>query len=187
MITVSRRYRMVVALDASEYSEIVLEHALDQAVRHDATDLHFIAVVAHEREVDGAGRHLARQLVEGFETIRDASGDRRARLHVRVGDPVEEVVRLAGELDADLLVIGRFGTHRRHSSTAIVDAAPCPTLVVGLTEHVVEATPQCEACVAVRAATDGERWFCDAHTGDARLHSVALLPWTSGLSHGRMW
>src|SRR5712671_1942946 len=39
-----RRYRMVVGVDLTEYSEIVLEHALDQAARHSAPELHIIHV-----------------------------------------------------------------------------------------------------------------------------------------------
>ena len=120
---------MVIALDDSEYSEIVLEHALDLAVRHDMTDLHFVRVVPHEADVEIAGRKLATQLLEGFETIRESPGDRRARLHVRVGNAVDEIVRFAADLQADVLVVGRFGAHKRHRSfaSAIVDAAPCPT------------------------------------------------------------
>src|SRR5207248_7062449 len=38
------RHRIVVALDLSEYAEIVLEHAIDQAARHAASDLHFLYV-----------------------------------------------------------------------------------------------------------------------------------------------
>jgi hypothetical protein len=41
------RHCIVVALDLGDYAEIVLEHALDQAARHDVTDLHFVYV--HER------------------------------------------------------------------------------------------------------------------------------------------
>jgi nucleotide-binding universal stress UspA family protein len=184
------RYRAVVALDDSEYAEIVLEHAIDQMLRHEHAELHLLRVVRHERDVEAAGRELARHALEGFETARDSAGQRLARLHVRVGDAAEVIPRLAGELDADLVIVGRFGTrrHRGHSlASRVVDASPCPVLVVGLTEHEVPAVEQCPACVAVRAATDAETWFCPEHSGDPRLHSSALLPWSSGLSHGRLW
>ena len=39
------RYRIVVGLDLSEYAEVVLEHALDQAARHELSELHFVTVV----------------------------------------------------------------------------------------------------------------------------------------------
>lgn len=188
MDTATRRHLIVIALDDSEYAPIVVEHALDQAVRHAAVDLHFVTVVRRERDVDAAGQRLSRQVLEGVEYVRGATGDVRLRLHVRTGDTVDEIARLAGELDADLLVCGRFYAHgrRRSAATALVDVAPCPTLVVGLTEHTVE-TEQCADCAAVRVATDAEVWFCDVHRGDPRLHSSSLMTWSSGLSHDRLW
>jgi nucleotide-binding universal stress UspA family protein len=183
-----RRYRIVIALDDSEYANIVLEHALDQAIRHDASDLHFARIVEHTRDVEGATQQLAQLVGEAYETYLHAPGERRSRLHVRVGDTIEEVSRLAADVDADLLVVGRFGTHSRRGSlaAAIVEAAPCPVLAVGLTERVV-GVQQCAACVAIREASDAEALFCSDHTGDPRMHSSALLPWTSGTFHGRMW
>jgi nucleotide-binding universal stress UspA family protein len=183
------RYRVVVAIDDSEYSEIVLEHAIDQAVRHDAVELHFLTVVRREDEIAAATKRLAQQLLDGFSNARDAAGDRRIRLHLRVGPVVDEIVGLAADVQADLLVVGRFGAHSRHRSFAseIVERAPCPTLVVGLTEHVVEATQQCAACAEIRAATDAEIWFCDEHRGDPRLHTTSLLPWSSDLTSAHVW
>ncbi len=189
MNVITRRHRIVVAIDESEYSEIVVEHAIDQAIRHDAVDLHFLTVVDSEREIPAGGQRLAQQLQEGFDGIPDTGGDRRIRLHVRAGKIVDEIVRLAEELDADLLIVGRFAMHSRHRSLApaIVERAPCPTLVIGLTEHVVEATPQCPACAEIRAATDAEIWFCEEHRGDPRVHTSSLLPWSSALTHARVW
>lgn len=79
-----------------------------------------------------AGRRLSSQLLEAFETVETAAGDRRARLHVRVGNTVDEIARFAADIRADILVVGRFGAHSRHRSFAgaIVDAAPCPALVI---------------------------------------------------------
>jgi nucleotide-binding universal stress UspA family protein len=189
-----RRFRAVVALDDSEYAEIVLEHAIDQLMRHDNAELHLLRVVAREQDVEPAGRALALHALEGFETCGDRQGQRLARLHVRVGEPVDEILRLAADLDADLLIVGRFGKHRHRGhllpttlATKIVETAPCPVLVVGLTEHVVPAIEQCPACVAIRAQTNAETWFCSEHSGDPRLHSSALLPWSSGLTHDRLW
>lgn len=185
----ARRYRMVIALDGSEYSEIVLEHALDQAARHDAPDLHFLCVVDAAEDVDDLKSWLATLVLEGLDTFRAGRPDWRTRLHVRVGRPAEEIVALAGEVQADLLVIGRYGHHdpKRTAASAIVAASPCPVLVVGLTEHPIEVTPQCPRCVEVRAHSDGERWFCSAHAGDPRWHSTSVLPFTTRVTHGRLW
>ena len=171
------RYRIVIALDGSEYSEIVLEHGLDQAARHDAPDLHILAVVHDPSECDATKTWLATAVLEGLESFRSGRPDWRTRLHVRVGRPAEEIPDLAAEVDADLLVIGRYGHHSRHAlSDAIVAAATCSTLIVGLAGHVVEPELPCAGCAAVREQSDGERWFCAAHAAPDRLRLSALLP-----------
>lgn len=171
-----RPFRMAIAVDDSEYAQIVLVHALDQALRHDVVALHFLTVVPHERDVEDASRRLARQILEEYDPVRDAPGERHSRLHVRVGDPIEEITAFAGELHADLLVVGRFGAHdhRQTYASAIVEASPCPTLVVGLVDRGIQ--QQCDACAAVRTASSGDGWFCEQHRGDARFHMVSLLP-----------
>jgi nucleotide-binding universal stress UspA family protein len=174
------RYRIVIALDDSPYAEIVLEHGLDQAARHDAPDLHVIAVVDDEAEIPAAKTWLATAVLEGLDAFRAGRPDWRTRLHVRVGRPEEEIPDLAAEVDADLLVIGRYGVHHPRRSTAddIVAAATCPTLVVGLAGHTVDAEPACPACAAVREESDGERWFCAAHTAPDRLRLSTLVPYS---------
>ncbi|MBL0215329.1 MAG: universal stress protein [Myxococcales bacterium] len=187
MTSAQHRYRIVVPLDHSEYSEIVLEHAIDQAARHTTADLHFLTVVAKESELEDAKVRLATEVLQALDTPALKSSDWRSRLHVTHGDPVEEIASLAADLRADLLVIGRFGTHDRGKSIAdrVLAHATCPTLVVGLTERTFDAQAQCAQCVAVREESDGERWFCEAHTGER--HFTALLPSTALGSGSLMW
>ena len=190
MTTSHRRFRIVTALDSNEYDEIVLEHALDQAARHDVVDLHFVMVVPNERELDRAKVELASAVRQGLES--QSRPDWRSRLHVRAGKTAEEIANLAGELDADLLVIGRFGVHatRKHHSTAdrVLEMVACPTLVVGLGEHVLETEQQCPRCVEVREESDGERWFCDAHASPDRLDlTTRLPPSTTSVRGGGVW
>lgn len=182
------RFRMVIALDGSEYSEIVLEHALDQAVRHDAPDLHVLRVVDEGDDVDAVKRWLAATVLEGLDTFREGRPNWRTRLHVRAGKPEREIADLAAEVAADLVVLGRYGMHRFRRSVAdkVVAAAPCPTLVVGLTQHGIDAEPQCPACVEVRETSDGERWFCADHIAPERLRLSTLVPSTT-MSHGGVW
>ena len=54
----ARRYRIVVGIDLSEYSDIVIEHALDQAARHNVPELHFLTVREH-RKPSGDDRQQA--------------------------------------------------------------------------------------------------------------------------------
>lgn len=181
-----RRYRIVIALDGSEYSEIVLEHALDQAARHESSDLHLITVAAGAGDVDVTKRWLARIALEGLDAFATKRAAWHVRLHVCVGKAEDEIATLANDLDADLLVIGNYGIHPRRNpiATTLIERVSCPTLVVGLSGRTVEAQPSCPDCVAVREATDGERWFCDAHTSDRELHLSTLVPRSLPLSHG---
>ena len=182
-----RRFRIVVALDRSEYSEIVLEHGLDQAARHDAPDLHLLTVVEREADIQAAKDWLARTAIEGLDSFRREGW--QTRLHVRTGHGEDEIANLALDLDADLLVIGRYGIHDPRSSTAdrVLAAVTCPTLVVGLAGRSVDAQPQCPRCVAMRAESDGERWFCEEHSGD-RVRLSALVPFSGSLvGGGLLW
>lgn len=190
-----QHYRIVVALDLSEYAEIVLEHGLDQAARHTLPDLHFLHVVddARDSSVEAAKNKLAVLVLEGLETI-GPGVDWRARLHVRAGKPHEEIVTLAGEIDAHLIVIGRFGVHRRLGQLGsvahrVLEHAHCPTLAVNLVDRPIETQPQCPDCVGVRADSDGERWFCDAHSARNRVTlATAFVPSSTTLTGcGPLW
>ena len=184
------RYRIVIALDGSEYSEIVLEHGLDQAARHDAPDLHVLAVVRDPSECDATKQWLATAVLEGLDSFRAGRPDWRTRLHVCVGRPAEEIPDLAAEVDADLLVIGHYGLHhsRRSVTDAVIAAATCPTLVVGLSGHIVETEQPCPDCAAERERTDGEHWFCAGHSAPGRLRLSSLLPASSqSAGGGLLW
>jgi nucleotide-binding universal stress UspA family protein len=190
------RFRMVVALDLSEYAEIVLEHALDQAVRHLAPDIHIIHVADDERTetVETVKTALSRLVLEAFDNVGSRQPDWRVRLHVRAGRAHEEIVSLAADVDAHMIVCGRFGSHRawRPLGTIahrVLENAHCPVLAVNLVDRPIETQPQCPECVLVRAESDGERWFCSAHSSpDHVTLATTLLPsstgWTGG---GLLW
>jgi nucleotide-binding universal stress UspA family protein len=186
-----RRFRIVVGIDLSEYADIVLEHALDQAARHDAPELHFLTVREKRRPSSEACKQaLWEQVYPELETFNRFGADWRARLHVRRGKPEVEIAELAAEIRANLIVIGQFGLHTPRASdknlpNRVLQQAVCPTLVVAAPEA-VDATPQCPMCAAVREDSDGERWFCAGHAGDrGRDHLVS--PMTSWSGGSLMW
>ncbi len=185
------RFRIVVALDMSEYAEIVLEHAVDQAMQHPAPDLHFVTVVKSAKDdLDDVKAKLAALVLPSLDR---ATADWRARLHVRAGRPHEEIACFAADVRAQMIVLGRFGLHhpgKRLGSVAsrVIDSASCPTLVVGFGEDAPDARDQCPDCVSVRAESDGERWFCAAHAAPDRI-SIATTIVPSGAWGGGslMW
>lgn len=182
-----RRYKIVVGLDLSEYSDIVLEHALDQAARHDAPELHLLTVREKRNpSTDELKQALWERVYPSLETFNQFGTDWRAQLHVRRGKPEEQIAQLAAEIRGDLIVIGHFGLHNpklgdRNLPNRVMQAAVCPTLVVGMPEA-AESQPQCPMCVMVREDSDGERWFCSEHTGDAKIdHAVSpMTTWSGG-------
>lgn len=167
-----RRYKIVVGIDLSEYSDIVLEHALDQAARHDAPEIHLLTVREKRKPSSDEVKQALWERVYGpLEAFNRHGTDWRAQLHVRRGKPDEQIAQLAAEIRADLIVIGQFGLHNPRSAAKnlpnrILHAAVCPTLVVGMPE--VLDTKQCPVCVAVREDSDGETWFCDEHSASGR-------------------
>jgi len=189
-------YRMVVALDLSEYAEIVLEHALDQAARHDTPELHLLTVQEHGHTPnEDTKRKLTHLVADELETFRADRRDWRARLHVRCGKPVEEIAALAGDVAADLIVVGRFGVHglkkRLHLGSVaehVLRHAPCPTLVVQMTDRGVESEVACAQCVTLRRESGGERWFCDQHLSETAGIATIRFPIATGWNRGGpMW
>lgn len=181
----ARRYKIVVGIDLSEYADIVIEHALDQAARHDAPELHFLTVCEKRRgSVEDCKQALWARVYPELETFNRFGANWRARIHARRGKPDEEIALLAAEIRADLIVIGQFGLHTKSGDRTVpnrvLQQATCATLVVGLPEP-VDASPICPSCAAVREDSEGERWFCPQHAGDARDHVMTpMTTWTGG-------
>ena len=182
-----RRYRIVVGIDLTEYSEIVLEHALDQAARHDAPELHFLHVKEQrKRSAEELKQRLSSLVFPALQTFNQYGTNWRARLHVRSGKPDEQIASLAADVRADLIVIGQFGLHNPREKlktlpSRVLANAVCPTLVVGMPQA-ADTSPQCPYCVAVREDTEGERWFCDMHGAPDRVEHVVspMTTWTGG-------
>lgn len=179
-----RRYRIVAGIDLSEYADIVIEHALDQAARHAAPELHFLTVRERERPTtDELKQTLWERVYPALETFNRYGTEWRARLHVRGGKPDEQIALLAAELRSDLIVIGQFGLHHpkagdKNLPNRVLQAAMCPTLVVGMPEA-ADTSPQCPMCVAVREDTEGERWFCASHCANASRVEHEMTPMTT--------
>jgi nucleotide-binding universal stress UspA family protein len=92
--------------------------------------------------------------------------------HVRWESVAEQIAQLASDLEADLVVVG---THGRRgiarvllgsAAEGVVRLAPCPVLVMR-PKQIQEAPriePPCRECLKTRAATNGERLWCDQHS-----------------------
>ena len=153
---------MVIGVDLSEYADIVIEHALDQAARHVAPDLHFL-IVKESRKLSSEElqQRLADRVVPMLETFNQHGTEWRARLHVRAGKPDEQIAGLAADLRADMIVIGSFGLHHgghslRTLPSRVLRDAPCATLVVTM-PLAQDSSPHCAATATPRARTATRR------------------------------
>jgi len=174
----TRRYRIVIGVDLTEYSHMVIEHALDQATHHAAPELHFLHVKeTRRRDMREVSERLAATVYPALQVFNQHGTNWRARLHLRRGKPDQQITMLAADVLADMIVIGQFGLHRRSLPRRVLTAAVCPTLIVGM-PHALD-TRQCFECAAIREDSDGARWFCDDH--QVKHHAVSpMTVWTGG-------
>jgi nucleotide-binding universal stress UspA family protein len=156
-------FPIIVVLDGSEYSEIVLEHALDHASHHHGPELHFVTIVEDPHaSVTDIKERMAALVLDDIEIFQRLQPDWSGHLHVRFGWPEREIPALAKEVGAKLVVLGRFDGFQLDK---IVDDLKCPSLVVSFDDGETE-TGVCPDCNAVRRASNGEQFFCDHHKSD---------------------
>ena len=185
-----RPSRLVIAIDDSEFAQSVVEGALDTARRLGAADMHFLRVVSsrgrslRDVAVDEPHRRAKELIHEVLAEFGDT--DQRdgwsVQVHVVAGRPAEEILNLAADVEADLLVIGRWGqeTPRRSRlgsiAAQVVAHAGCPVLIHQPTDYGGrEAAEVCLDCAAIRRGSRGERWFCANHEGDRGFRSTTLI------------
>jgi nucleotide-binding universal stress UspA family protein len=110
--------------------------------------------------------------------------------HVRIGRPDRELVLLAGEIKANLMVLGthgRTGLERVFLGSVaerVVRAAPCSVLVARPTETAEERLiePPCPQCLETRKATKGAQTWCARHAEHhPRAHTYAEYPESFGV------
>lgn len=182
---------VVVGVDFSETGDLALAKALDIAAR-DCAELHVLAVVddysaygqpwapvyrdvMEKSALEARERlqtHVART-VDAFMKARPGAKMGQVIVHVRVGLPADQIVRLARDVEADLVVVG---THGRRGvqrfligsvAERVLRLAERPVLVVrpkGGDAAAEVPEPACAECVARRKATKGGEWWCVEHS-----------------------
>ena len=184
-------YPVVVGVDFEATGETAFHEALRFAAARGDVVIHAVHVIperhafwsqsgvsAHNerlREVPGRLRDYIRSR---WSHVPEVTA-RGLKLHVRVGDPAEALQQAAADYDAELIIVG---THGRGAlgrmalgsvATRLVAEARCPLLIARPKDFVgVERTespePLCPDCAAVRAASKGERLWCERHERHAR-------------------
>ena len=145
--------RILLATDGSEEAELAALRAVDLATATDS-ELHVVHVgvvpiflksypgtLGYERSLYEEIEEMSRELLRKQTWRVKAAGGTVAGTHLRMGEVDLEIVALAKELGADLIVMGCRGHRgiRRAIEGSISDAvirhAPCPVLVVGSHER----------------------------------------------------
>jgi nucleotide-binding universal stress UspA family protein len=131
------------ANDGSDHAYHALSLALALA-KQDKAELHMVSVeeipylpeaIEEVREETGVAARRFHAVVNRARTMADASGV-KLKAHVLAGHPVRNIVDLARDLKADLLVVGGSGHSALYSrligsrADRIVHLSPCPVLVV---------------------------------------------------------
>lgn len=137
--------RILVALDSSDQSDYVIQCVLQFQLQPET-----VAVLAHvislsetnlEQPADlptvdpelGQFRHIEKELKEYQDKL-----PCRTEMEIVMGDPAEEIVRLANIYQADLIVLGSRGLTgvnrilQGSVSSQVVSDAPCTVMVVKL-------------------------------------------------------
>ncbi|HEB97112.1 MAG TPA: universal stress protein [Sedimenticola thiotaurini] len=135
---------ILLTVDFSDDSDQVIGKALDMARRNGAR-LSLIHVVEYTSSMYAGDiplpedldldRRLAEQAVDKLRQLAQDHGISEAKQLVEIGVPKREIVRVAEEIGADLIVIGSHGRHGLQlllGSTAngVLHQAPCDVLAV---------------------------------------------------------
>lgn len=146
----SRPHRIIIAYDFSELAERAVWKGLALANADADTELHVLAVGALQGDMlklpeaepmshADASEHVRAKIAKVVEDYQQAHGALRldkVAVYASEGHPSEQIVALAEELDADLIVMG---THSRTGlsrimlgsvAEAVVRRAPCGVLVI---------------------------------------------------------
>ena len=135
--------QVVVAFDFSPSAEYALSRAVDVAARAPQHVLHVIAVLDERagvlrgisyKDADHV-QALVRERVGAAFAGRITASEVQFFIHARIGRPAEEILRLSGEVGADLIFIGshgKVGLERLllgSTCERVVREAHCPVMV----------------------------------------------------------
>jgi nucleotide-binding universal stress UspA family protein len=179
------RPNILVAIDYSEVSTLVVEQAVATAQRHRPCSLHFLHV-GQSRHDDEAGQEGHRfELIAWLSARLPQTEEELAGIsvvaHEASGDPWRVIVQMATELAADMVVLG---THGRQGldrimmgsvAEAVSRHCACSVLVVRRQTHhrpFAELEPVCGVCVEARLQSQGKVLWCHDHgTRQDRRHA----------------
>lgn len=175
-------YKILVAVAFDATGDSALREGMSLAAQRRGSQLHVVHVV-----VDAALLGSEDALVGMGQGLEQAPAALRARIealwqeegaievigHVRPGNPGDTILRVAAEIDADLLVLG---THHRGGiqkllvgsvGAHVLARAHCPVLIAMPKDAVARKEriePACSDCLKARAASGNQTLWCERHS-----------------------
>jgi nucleotide-binding universal stress UspA family protein len=199
-----QRVVFVVAIDATSEADHVLTTAAGLASPVNGAELHLVHVVddpaQHAPEYAASAFPTSTEVLEQARILMEAAQVRtRERFagpivaHLAVGKAWREILQLAVNLQADVIVAGsrgRKGFDRLvHGSVAdhLLKRAQCAVIVARQKDYhgsaIPEIEPPCPDCLVVQRETAGEKLWCERHTKPhprTRLHYETPQPFALG-------
>jgi len=140
--------KILLALDFFDETDVLCRHTSIVADRFDA-EVHYIHVV--EPVILGMQdelptiepleleQELVRNSTARISELADQYGVGKDRLHIEIGSPKREILRVADELDVDLIIAGSHGRHGiglllGSTANAILHGSSCDVLAVRLNQ-----------------------------------------------------
>ena len=167
---------ILAAIDFSDSSTEVIGQALDIAQRRRPVELHFLHVNSSrtddDDELDGRRFELLEWLAARLPQEDDELDGISVIAHEASGEPWRVIVQMAGDLSADLVVLG---THDRKGlerlvmgsvAEAVSRHSGASVLVARRKSHdkpVLELEPPCGVCAEARIRSQGAQLWCHDH------------------------
>jgi nucleotide-binding universal stress UspA family protein len=191
-----RPFAIVVGLDLTDTatSGYALEQAARITARIPCSEMHVLHVASPEASLEVAREAVG--LLQLYVTEKAACLPELAQqtvgVHVRRGEAAREIAELAGEVGADMIVVGAHKVpHLKNlfigsTGERLMTTAKCPVLVAGPVppphpSHVIVIDPPCPDCVAARAASQGRTWWCARHSEHHHLRRHHVYSYQSHL------
>src|SRR5277367_1133420 len=174
------KFTVVAGLDFTDADGPAFEQAVRLVVRVPGGELHLVHVFGTAPSPEQLGdlsSHLRLYVNEMAEITPGLRGV-EVGIHLRGGKTVREIVQLATDVQADLIVVGSHkGPHVKDwilGSTVerLVSSAGFPVLVAAprpksVEKHEPAIERPCPQCVAARVASGGKQWWCERHAHEA--------------------
>jgi nucleotide-binding universal stress UspA family protein len=175
------RFSVVVGLDFTDADGHAFDQAARLAMRVPGSELHLVHVFDKTPTAESS-----RELVDHLRLYVDEKAamtpglvGAKVGIHLRGGKPVRELVQLATEVQADVIVVGSHkGPHIKDwvvGSTVerLVSSAAFPVLVASPpasepVKHEPAIEPPCPQCLEARRASGGQQWWCERHAHAAK-------------------